>query len=103
MGFLPFHVLIESVGFIFSRIWAAIKRESLAVMAESVVTSQIVDRLFQSVAEQTMSKVKISPLSPGLRVTQRNPADLLNRHGVAERLTESWMSRVTAQRTARSC
>jgi 3-hydroxybutyryl-CoA dehydrogenase len=35
-GLLPFHVLKESVGFIFKRIWAAIKRESLAVVAEGV-------------------------------------------------------------------
>ena len=33
-GLLPFHVRKESVGFIFNRIWAAIKRESLAVVAE---------------------------------------------------------------------
>jgi hypothetical protein len=35
---LPFHVLKESVGFIFNRIWTAIKRESLAVVAEGVST-----------------------------------------------------------------
>ena len=48
-GLLPFHVLKESVGFIFNRIWAAIKRESLAVVAEGVSTSQVVDQLFESV------------------------------------------------------
>jgi 3-hydroxybutyryl-CoA dehydrogenase len=48
-GLLPFHVLKESVGFIFNRIWAAIKRESLAVVAEGVSTPQVVDQLFQSV------------------------------------------------------
>ena len=48
-GLLPFHVLKESVGFIYNRIWAAIKRESLAVVAEGVSTPQVVDRLFQSV------------------------------------------------------
>ena len=32
-GLLPFHVVKESVGFIYNRIWAAIKRESLAVVA----------------------------------------------------------------------
>jgi 3-hydroxybutyryl-CoA dehydrogenase len=37
------------VGFIFNRIWAAIKRESLAVVAEGVSTPQVVDQLFQSV------------------------------------------------------
>lgn len=48
-GLLPFHVLKESVGFIFNRIWAAIKRESLAVVAEGISTPQIVDQLFESV------------------------------------------------------
>jgi 3-hydroxybutyryl-CoA dehydrogenase len=48
-GLLPFHVLKESVGFIYNRIWAAIKRESLAVVAEGVSTPEIVDQLFQRV------------------------------------------------------
>ena len=48
-GLLPFHVIKESVGFIFNRIWAAIKRESLAVVAEGVSTPQVVDQLYQSV------------------------------------------------------
>jgi 3-hydroxybutyryl-CoA dehydrogenase len=42
-GLQPFHVLKESVGFIYNRIWAAIKRESLAVVAEGVSTPEIVD------------------------------------------------------------
>src|SRR5208282_701509 len=48
-GLLPFHVRKESVGFIFNRIWAAIKRESLAVVAEGVSTPEVVDQLFESV------------------------------------------------------
>src|SRR5262245_30785705 len=48
-GFVPFHVLKESVGFIYNRIWAAIKRESLAVVAEGVSTPQVVDQLFRSI------------------------------------------------------
>ena len=48
-GLLPFHVLKESVGFIYNRIWAAIKRESLAVVAEGVSTPEIVDQLFRSI------------------------------------------------------
>jgi 3-hydroxybutyryl-CoA dehydrogenase len=48
-GLLPVHVRKESVGFIFNRIWAAIKRESLAVVAEGVSTPEVVDQLFQSI------------------------------------------------------
>jgi 3-hydroxybutyryl-CoA dehydrogenase len=46
-GFAPFHVLEESVGFIFNRIWAAIKRESLMVVAQGVSTPADVDRIFE--------------------------------------------------------
>jgi 3-hydroxybutyryl-CoA dehydrogenase len=46
-GLVPFEVRAESVGFIYNRIWAAIKRESLAVVAEGVATPDEVDRIFQ--------------------------------------------------------
>jgi 3-hydroxybutyryl-CoA dehydrogenase len=46
-GLVPFHVMKESVGFIFNRIWAAIKRESLLVVEEGVSTPSEVDRMFQ--------------------------------------------------------
>jgi 3-hydroxybutyryl-CoA dehydrogenase len=48
-GLLPFHVRRESVGFIFNRIWAAIKRESLAVVAEGVSSPEEVDRIYTQV------------------------------------------------------
>jgi 3-hydroxybutyryl-CoA dehydrogenase len=46
-GLLPFRVLRESVGFIFNRIWAAIKRESLSVVAEGVSTPEDVDKIYE--------------------------------------------------------
>lgn len=48
-GLEPYHVQRESVGFIFNRIWAAIKRESLTVVADGIATPSDVDRIFQSV------------------------------------------------------
>lgn len=36
----------ESVGFIYNRIWAAIKRESLAVVAEGVASPQDIDAIY---------------------------------------------------------
>jgi 3-hydroxybutyryl-CoA dehydrogenase len=48
-GLVPFHVRRESVGFIFNRIWAAIKRESLMVVAEGAATHDEVDRIWQEV------------------------------------------------------
>ncbi|MGW1604702.1 3-hydroxyacyl-CoA dehydrogenase family protein [Streptomyces eurythermus] len=46
-GVFPFEARKESTGFIFNRIWAAIKREALSVVAEGVSTPQDVDRMWQ--------------------------------------------------------
>jgi 3-hydroxybutyryl-CoA dehydrogenase len=46
-GLQPFEVRRESTGFIYNRIWAAIKREALAVVEEEVATPQEVDELFR--------------------------------------------------------
>ncbi|MFV0301466.1 MAG: 3-hydroxyacyl-CoA dehydrogenase family protein [Paracoccus sp. (in: a-proteobacteria)] len=46
-GLTPYHVMRESVGFIFNRVWAAIKRESLAVVAEGAASPDTVDRIFR--------------------------------------------------------
>jgi 3-hydroxybutyryl-CoA dehydrogenase len=46
-GLVPFTVIRESVGFLFNRIWAAIKRECLMVVAEDVSTPEEVDRIWQ--------------------------------------------------------
>lgn len=46
-GLYPFEARKESTGFIFNRIWAAVKRESLEVVAEGVSTPQDVDQMFQ--------------------------------------------------------
>ena len=48
-GLTPFEAKAQSVGFIYNRIWAAIKRESLAVAAEGVATPEDIDRLFMMV------------------------------------------------------
>ena len=45
-GLVPFIVQKESVGFIFNRVWAAVKREVLAVVAEGVSTPSEVDRMW---------------------------------------------------------
>ena len=47
-GLLPFIANKESTGFIFNRIWAAIKRESLAVVGEGVSTPQDVDGIMRA-------------------------------------------------------
>jgi 3-hydroxybutyryl-CoA dehydrogenase len=45
-GLTPFRVTGESMGFIHNRIWAAIKREALMVLAEGVAEPAEVDRLY---------------------------------------------------------
>ncbi|GAB40510.1 MULTISPECIES: 3-hydroxyacyl-CoA dehydrogenase family protein [Gordonia] len=46
-GIHPFEARRESTGFIFNRIWAAIKRESLEVVAEGVSTPHDIDEMFK--------------------------------------------------------
>jgi 3-hydroxybutyryl-CoA dehydrogenase len=46
-GLEPFRVLRESDGFIFNRIWAAIKRECLMVVEEGVATPDDVDGMWR--------------------------------------------------------
>ncbi|KZP27080.1 3-hydroxybutyryl-CoA dehydrogenase [Athelia psychrophila] len=48
-GLSPYHVRTESVGLIFNRIWAAIKREALLVVAEGVAEPKEVDALMHEV------------------------------------------------------
>ena len=55
-GLVPFRVQRESVGIIFNRIWAAIKREVLMVVQEGVATPEDVDRIWHEVFR--------SPLGP---------------------------------------
>jgi 3-hydroxybutyryl-CoA dehydrogenase len=45
-GLVPFRVRRESDGFIFNRVWAAIKRECLLVVAEGVATPEDVDGMW---------------------------------------------------------
>ncbi|GAB2970010.1 3-hydroxyacyl-CoA dehydrogenase family protein [Nocardioides montaniterrae] len=51
-GLTPFRARKESRGFIYNRIWAAIKREALMVVAEGVATPQEVDALYANVTGQ---------------------------------------------------
>lgn len=45
-GLVPFHVRRESDGFIFNRVWAAIKRECLMVVEEGVAAPEDVDGMW---------------------------------------------------------
>lgn len=46
-GLYPFLARRESTGFVFNRIWAAVKRESLAVVADGVASPEDVDAMFR--------------------------------------------------------
>lgn len=46
-GLVPFRVRRESDGFIFNRVWAAIKRECLMVVEEGVATPEDVDGMWE--------------------------------------------------------
>lgn len=46
-GVYPFEARKESTGFIFNRVWAAIKREALSVVAEGVARPEDVDGMYK--------------------------------------------------------
>ncbi|KAJ5555649.1 hypothetical protein N7535_008082 [Penicillium sp. DV-2018c] len=48
-GFSPFHVKRNSIGYIYNRIWAAIKRETLLTLSEGVATPSEIDAIFKDV------------------------------------------------------
>ncbi|KAJ5107463.1 hypothetical protein N7456_004138 [Penicillium angulare] len=48
-GFSPFHVKKSSIGYIYNRIWAAIKRETLLTLSEGVCTPEEIDSIFKDV------------------------------------------------------
>lgn len=55
-GLHPFVVQKESTGFIFNRIWAAIKREVLMVIAEGVSDAETIDKMWMEMYQ--------SPIGP---------------------------------------
>ncbi|KAF5679515.1 3-hydroxybutyryl dehydrogenase [Fusarium circinatum] len=48
-GFSPFHVKSPSMGYIYNRIWAAIKREALLAASEGAATPEEIDSIFKGV------------------------------------------------------
>ncbi|EFW21875.1 hypothetical protein D8B26_001992 [Coccidioides posadasii str. Silveira] len=48
-GFSPYHAKKNSTGYIYNRIWAAIKREALSVAAEGVATPEEIDAIYKDV------------------------------------------------------
>jgi 3-hydroxybutyryl-CoA dehydrogenase len=58
-GLEPFHTRKESTGFIYNRVWAAIKREALMVVEEGVADPEDVDRLFCSYHGATMGPFQL--------------------------------------------
>ncbi len=58
-GLMPFRVRSDSVGFIFNRIWAAIKRETLMVLEEGVATPEDIDGIFQEVFRSPTGPVRM--------------------------------------------
>jgi len=58
-GLTPYRVQRESMGFIFNRIWAAIKRETLAVVAEGVATPEVVDAIYAQASGQAFGPCRL--------------------------------------------
>ncbi|WP_218508915.1 3-hydroxyacyl-CoA dehydrogenase family protein [Variovorax sp. dw_308] len=58
-GLTPYVVQCESMGFIFNRIWAAIKRETLAVVAEGVASAETVDAIYNQATGSQFSPFRL--------------------------------------------
>lgn len=54
-GMIPVTAKVESTGFIFNRLWAAIKREILLILAEGVSTPAEIDLLWREMFQQQTS------------------------------------------------
>lgn len=67
-GLVPFHVRRESDGFIFNRVWAAIKRECLMVVEEGVAVPEDVDGMW---------KIFTAPGIPPFRLMDRVGLDVV--------------------------
>jgi 3-hydroxybutyryl-CoA dehydrogenase len=67
-GLAPFHVRRESDGFIFNRIWAAIKRECLMVVEEGVASPEDVDEMW---------RIFVRPGIPPFRLMDRVGLDIV--------------------------
>ncbi|KAK2063362.1 3-hydroxyacyl-CoA dehydrogenase [Colletotrichum caudatum] len=62
VGTRPFVARKESTGFIFNRLWAAIKRETLSILAEGVSSPEEIDTLFLELAKYGMGPCKLMDL-----------------------------------------
>lgn len=51
VGLQPFVVRKESIGLVFNRLWAAVKRETLSILAEGVSTPKEIDALFHELTK----------------------------------------------------
>lgn len=58
-GTTPYVARKESTGFIFNRLWAAVKREILTILAEEVSTPQEIDEMFRTMFKTTMAPCKM--------------------------------------------
>lgn len=58
-GLVPFRVQRESVGLLFNRVWAAIKRECLMVLEEGVSGPEELDRIFRTTLGTTMGPCRL--------------------------------------------
>ncbi|KAG8166195.1 hypothetical protein KVR01_004747 [Diaporthe batatas] len=57
-GTTPYVARKESTGFILNRLWAAVKRETLTILAEEVSTPQEIDEMFRTMFRTEMAPCK---------------------------------------------
>ncbi|ETS78916.1 hypothetical protein PFICI_08769 [Pestalotiopsis fici W106-1] len=89
-GMLPATAKKESTGFIFNRLWAAVKRESLMIMAEGVSDADQIDKLWKH-----MFQAKVAPCAfmdqVGLDTVAFIEDNYIKERGLDGKLTVDWL------------
>ncbi|KAJ5614878.1 hypothetical protein N7528_008532 [Penicillium herquei] len=95
---IPYIVQKESTGFILNRVWAAIKREVLTMLADGVSTPKEIDEIWGSVIESTRSGPCNMMDETGLDMVAAIEQNYINERGLpsthtVDFLRESYLSR----------
>ncbi|KAL4888154.1 hypothetical protein BDV59DRAFT_196697 [Aspergillus ambiguus] len=89
-GMLPFVVRRESTGYIFNRLWAAIKREIILILAEGVSEPAEIDMLWEHIFQSSVSPCKLMD-QVGLDTVASIEDNYILERGLDGSKTVSWL------------
>jgi 3-hydroxyacyl-CoA dehydrogenase/sugar lactone lactonase YvrE len=89
-GVVPFVARRESTGFIFNRLWAAIKREIMFILAEDVSTPEELDKLWQVTFGQSPPPCQLMD-NVGLDTVSFIEDNYVQERGLDTKMTVDWL------------